>query len=191
MPPRGNTVNGRGGSSIKKWNFLVLSYVCCSPSLVFPKWAHLSLNSKRLSRWRDKVDPSAPFFVNLYIGKTVKSDLDFNLRRVVPATWWSDLPKNLYTLVPGMFMTLCSRIFDFSIFCLFRVFLAQFLAKWTNVLNVGKLGHFLDNWMKNPNFLRFAPAWGLVLFVGEIPPTNLRFQILWTLKWQNDLKSRN
>ena len=55
--------------------------------LVLLKWAHFSLNSKWLSRYDATKLAHPRAFSQIFMGKMVKWDPDFNLRRVFPAAW--------------------------------------------------------------------------------------------------------
>ena len=76
-----------GGSSLKKLNFLVKSYVVALV-LVFPKWAHLSLNSnsKQLSRYDVTKLTLSRAFSQTCIGNSLIFVPNFNLRKIL-AVW--------------------------------------------------------------------------------------------------------
>ena len=73
----------------KNGKFFVLSYVVALV-LVFLKWAHLSLNSKRLSRYDATKLTRSGAFSRICIGNPVKFVPNFDLRTTFPAVWRSD-----------------------------------------------------------------------------------------------------
>ena len=86
---RNSYLRGEGGSSLKKWKFFVLSYVVAQV-LVVLKWAHLSLNSKRLSRYDATKLTRSDAFSRICIGNPAKFVPNFDLRTTFPAVWLSD-----------------------------------------------------------------------------------------------------
>ena len=74
---------GQGGVQPQKMRFLCFN-ICCSPCSGASK---ISLNSKQLLRY-DATKFALPHaFSQICMGKMVKSDPDFNLRRVFPIAW--------------------------------------------------------------------------------------------------------
>ena len=119
-------LRGEGGSQVKKFFFFVLTYVVAQITL-FPKWAHLPLNSKRLPRYGATKMSHFHAFSAFCIGKSAIFVSQNNLPFLSTFPVLSlETPFFGYKQAPGYQKILWERIFEFFIFWLF---LGHFRAK--------------------------------------------------------------
>ena len=108
--------------------FLVLTYVVALVLLLL-KWAHLSLNSKRLSRYDATNLTLSHAISRIWMENLDKSDPDFSLWPAFPAVWSSDWPKKWHIWSCQEFIwPYAAGFLIFHYFAFFRVFQGEILA---------------------------------------------------------------